>query len=106
LRAGAAKPSGGAGFVDEVAEIAFGVAAVGVASVCVFFGDDMKKFFDGAAFRGLFVQFELRSQVAQKFCRCHDVRILESGNEWTNRTRGLRDFLRNLARFFSWRECR
>jgi hypothetical protein len=107
LRAGAAKPSGGAGFVDEVAEIAFGVAAVGVASVCVFFGDDMKKFFDGAAFRGLFVQFELRSQAAQEFCRFeHDVGILEGADEAANRTRVLGDSLRNCCEIFVWRSDR
>ena len=59
---------GGAGFVDQLAEVAFGVAAVGVAAVFVFFGDEVEKFFDGAAFRGLFVEFELRGQAAQKFC--------------------------------------
>jgi hypothetical protein len=64
----------------------------------------MEKFFDGAAFRGLFVQFELRSQAAQKFC-CfeHDDEILESGNDATNRTRGLGGNLRNICDIFAWR---
>src|ERR1700722_15057143 len=53
---------GGAGFVDEVAEVAFGVAAVGVAAFFVFSGDFVHSFVDGAAFRGLVVEFELRTQ--------------------------------------------
>jgi len=54
----------GAGFVYQGAEIAFGVAAAGVDSEVVFFGDEMKKLFDRAALGGLLVDFELRSQVA------------------------------------------
>jgi hypothetical protein len=98
---------GGAGFdlIDEVAEVAFGVAAVGVAAFFVLSGDFVHQFVDGAAFRGWFVEFELRSQAAQEFC-CfeHDEEILKSEGEATNRTLVLGDFLRNSARFFSWRE--
>ena len=54
----------GAGFVDEGAKVAFGVAAAGVEADVVFFGDYVEEFFDGAALRGLFVEFELRSQAA------------------------------------------
>src|ERR1700733_463419 len=78
---------GGAGFVcvyliDEVAEVAFGVAA----------------------FRGLFVEFELRSQAAQEFC-CfeHDEEILSGEGEATNRTLVLGRNLRNICDFFAWR---
>jgi hypothetical protein len=95
--------SGGAGFVDEFAEVALGVAAAGVTAVFVFFSDEVEKFFDGAAFRGLFVDFELRGQAAQKFCRFeHDGEILRSGNEATNRTWGLGGNLRNICDIFAW----
>ena len=64
----------------------------------------MEKFFDGAAFRGWFVQFELRSQAAQEFCRFeHDEEILESGSEAANRTWGLGGNLRNICDIFAWR---
>jgi hypothetical protein len=96
---------GGAGFVDEFAEVAFGVAAVGVATVFVFFGDDVEKFFDGAALRGQFVQFKLRSQAAQEFCRFEHVGSLENADEAANRTRGLRNFLRNSHEIFVWWVC-
>ena len=99
---------GGAGFVcvyliDEVAEVAFGVAAVGVAAFFVFSGDFVHQFIDGAAFRGLFVEFELRSQAAQEFC-CfeHDVGILKSEGEATNRTLVLGGNLRNICDIFAW----
>jgi hypothetical protein len=87
-----------AGFVDHGAEVAFGVAGAGVKAYLVLFGDQVQEFFDGAAFRGLFVHFELRGQAAQKFCCCHDERILSSGNERANRTCGLRNSLRNHYR--------
>ncbi len=65
--------SGGAGFLDEVAEVAFGIAAVGVAAVVELFGDLVEQFVYGATFRGLLVQFELSGEAAQEFCRVeHD----------------------------------
>ena len=100
---------GGAGFVcvyliDEVAEVAFGVAAVGVAAFFVFSGDFVHQFVDGAAFHGLFVEFELRSQAAQEFC-CfeHDEEILSGEGEATNRTLVLGRNLRNICDIFAWR---
>ena len=100
--------SGGDGFVDgdfvdEVAEVAFGVAAVGVAAVFVFVGDLVHEFVNGAAFRGLFVEFELRSQAAQEFC-CfeHDEEILSGEGEATNRTLVLGRNLRNICDIFAW----
>ena len=63
----------------------------------------MEIFFDGAAFRGLLVQFELRGQAAQEFsCLEHDEGILRNGSEATNRTRGLGRNLRNICDIFAW----
>jgi hypothetical protein len=93
---------GGAGFVDEGAEVAFGVAAAGVLADFVFFLDEAKEFFDGAAFRGGFVEFELRGQAAQEICRRHDERILSDGDGAANRTRVLRICLRNWRELFAW----
>jgi hypothetical protein len=86
-------------FVDEVAEVAFGVAAVGVAAVCEFVGDLVHQFVYGAAFRGLFVEFELGSEAAQEFgCVDHDEGILRFAGEATNRTGVLGEWIRNFEK--------
>ena len=100
--------SGGDGFVDgdfvdEDAEVAFGVAAVGVAAVFVFVGDLVHEFVNGAAFRGLFVEFELGGEAAQEFCCVdHDEEILRGAVEGTNRTRVLGEWIRNSFEIFAW----
>ena len=91
-------------FVDEVAEVAFGIAAVGVAALFVFDGDFVEQFVHGAAFRGLFVELELSGEAAQKFCCVdHDEEILRVGGEGTNRTGVLGEWIRNTCEIFAWR---
>jgi hypothetical protein len=101
--------SGGDGFVcgdfvDEVAEVAFGVAAVGVAAIFEFIGDLIHEFVYGAALRGLFVEFQLSGEAAQEFCRVdHDEEILRVADEETNRTGVLGEWIRNMCEIFAWR---